>query len=524
MSPQQQADPERYGNAWAAIVQMVRDGRSWSGSERNTLFLNRGGGEFANASAVAGLDSSGDGRALAVVDWDHDGDLDLWYRDRTAPRLRLMRNNHSTGEPARDFVALKLEGTRCNRNAIGAVVEVTTRGGSGRLVKSVRAGDLFLSQSSRWLHFGLQGAGQIQSVEVLWPGGARETFGGVAAGGRFHLVQGTGSAQKANLAGRAIAESPSAGPGITVSQTARVTLPTRIPLPPLAFRNAAGQPLMITAEGKPQLVVLWSVSCDHCRRELTHLAGAANRLRKTDLQITALSVDGNAAVSEAYSFIDSVKWPFAWGLAEEDSLDRLDAFQRALFDITVPLAVPLAFLCDPSGNVLTIYRGDVEVDTLLADLDLLSGADDETLHHLAPPFGGRWFTRPVDPAFAVEFMAREFETRLPEASLFYLSAAMERSSGNRRAALAQELAGKHHQWAMSYKKARNPGRAAEHFEQSLAARPTAATYLNYGTMDASYGRLREAQDLLEKALELDPALEPARQALALVKKLRAEGR
>lgn len=524
MSPRQQADPEDYGNAWAAIIQLVRDGHSWSGSERNSLFLNRGGGEFAEASAVAGLDSNGDGRALAIVDWDHDGDLDLWYRDRTAPRLRLLRNNHVTKKPARDFMALKLEGTHCNRDAIGAVVEVTTEGSSARLVKSVRAGDLFLSQSSRWLHFGLQGAGPIRSVEVLWPGGTRETFAGVAVGGRFYLVQGTGRAQKASLASRSIAEPPSAGPGVTVSKKARVTLPARIPLPPLAFRNAAGQGQMIRASGKPQLVLLWSTSCDHCRRELSHLVGAATRLRKTDLQISALSVDGNAAVSDAYNFIDGVMWPFAWGLVEKESLDHLDAFQRALFDITVPLAVPLAFLCDPSGNVLTIYRGEFEVDTLLADLDLLSGADVETLHHFAPPFAGRWFTRPVDSAFAAEFMAREFETRLPEASLFYLSAAMEKSSGNRRAALAQELAGKHHQFAMSYKKARNPSRAAEHFEKSLAALPTAATFLNYGTMDASYGRLREAQDLLEKALELDPTLEPAQQALALVKKLRAEGR
>lgn len=524
MSPQQQADPERYRNAWAALLQMVRDGRSWSGNERNTLFLNRGKGEFAEVSSVAGLDAKGDGRALAVVDWDQDGDLDLWYRDRTAPRLRLMLNNHAAEGLARDFVALKLEGNRCNRDAIGAVVEVLVEGTSDRLVKSVRAGDLFLSQSSRFLHFGLNNAGKIRAVEVLWPGGSKETFRGVQTGGRFLLRQGTGTAKEIAVSLRKLAKSNQEAPETTVSRNARVTLPARIPLPPLAFRNPAGKPQMTGDGDRPRLVMLWSASCEHCRRELTTLAGAAVELRNANLEVIALSMDQGASVSGAYSLIDSVKWPFAWGLAEPESLDRLDAFQRALFDITVPLAVPMAFLCDRSGNVLTIYRGAFEVEDLLADLDALAGADYDTLHHLAPPFAGRWFTKPVDPVFAAEFMARQIEPKLPEEALFYLDAAMERSTENQRASLAQELAEKHHRIAMTYKKARNPGKAAMHFEQSLAALPTAATYLNYGTMAASYGQLQEAQVLLERALQLDSTLQPAQQALALVKKLRAEGR
>ena len=96
MSPNQQADPGRYRNAWAALVQLVRDGHSWSGHERNRLFLNRGGA-FSDVSVISGLDHDGDGRALAVVDWDRDGDLDLCYRNRTAPRLKLMLNSHARG-------------------------------------------------------------------------------------------------------------------------------------------------------------------------------------------------------------------------------------------------------------------------------------------------------------------------------------------------------------------------------------------------------------------------------------------
>ena len=86
MSPKQQAAPDVYGNAWSDLLQQVRDGLSWSGRESNRCLLNDRFGGFADVSSVMGLDQKADGRAHALVDWDHDGDLDLWYRDRTAPR------------------------------------------------------------------------------------------------------------------------------------------------------------------------------------------------------------------------------------------------------------------------------------------------------------------------------------------------------------------------------------------------------------------------------------------------------
>ena len=72
---------------------MLAQGRSFSGRERNCCFLNTGRQRFATISAVSGLDYPDDGRAVAVTDWDQDGDLDLWISNRNAPRLRLFRND-----------------------------------------------------------------------------------------------------------------------------------------------------------------------------------------------------------------------------------------------------------------------------------------------------------------------------------------------------------------------------------------------------------------------------------------------
>jgi hypothetical protein len=77
---------DQYADAWSALMKQVREGHSWSGRERNRLFINAKGKRFYDASILSGLDFPDDGRGIAVVDWDQDGRLDLWYRNRTAPR------------------------------------------------------------------------------------------------------------------------------------------------------------------------------------------------------------------------------------------------------------------------------------------------------------------------------------------------------------------------------------------------------------------------------------------------------
>ena len=146
---------EAGGTTHRALSAMIDSGRSFSGQEHNCVFLNTRDGRFANLSAGSGLDFPDDGRALAVCDWDQDGDLDLWISNRNAPRLRLLlnegnRNNH--------FLSLRLRGngTSVNRDAIGARVELIPKAkGPHRLVRSLRGGEGFLAQSSKWLHFGL---------------------------------------------------------------------------------------------------------------------------------------------------------------------------------------------------------------------------------------------------------------------------------------------------------------------------------------------------------------------------------
>ena len=110
----------RYDLGWRAINEMLRSGRSLSGHERNCCFLNlgaAGSSRFADVSSAVDADLDDDGRVLALADWDYDGDPDMWIANRSGPQLRYLRNDLSEGK---NFVALRLRGTKTNRDAIGA--------------------------------------------------------------------------------------------------------------------------------------------------------------------------------------------------------------------------------------------------------------------------------------------------------------------------------------------------------------------------------------------------------------------
>ena len=384
----------RYRQGWKALNRLLHEDRSFSGNERNCAFLNCRGTGFADISSASGFDFPDDSRAVTAVDWDFDGDLDLWMTARTAPRLRFLRNDLATNA---DWVAVKLSGNgeTTNRDAVGARVQLYLKNQQVPLIRSVRAGDAFLSQSSSWLHFGLGPNASIEKLLVRWPGGTQESISGIEPGERFLVTQGVAAAKSWSPPSNRKSLTPSPPVFPDPEPSARIVLSARLSPPPVYIQSENGVSELPADRLKgPLLINLWASWCAPCISELREWTAAESRIRSKGLRIHVLHADPDNTVA-ARRALAKLKFPFDADITTSQTVRNLDLFQRSLLDRWLPMPVPGSFLLDRYGRVAVVYKGPVSVDQLLADIDLLD-ADPKLWRDHSVPFPGQWVGPPPD--------------------------------------------------------------------------------------------------------------------------------
>jgi ASPIC/UnbV protein/VCBS repeat protein len=162
--------------------------QSWHGWERNRHLRNNGDGTFIEIGRGAGTDLLTNSRGVAVADFWNRGALDLAVA-ASGDRHVLLRNEVGA---RRHWLQVELTGTRSNRDAVGARVEVVA--GGLRQLREVAAGEGYGSQSMLRLHFGLGEAAKVEELTVTWPAsGTVERFRDVAADRIVALTEGSGA-------------------------------------------------------------------------------------------------------------------------------------------------------------------------------------------------------------------------------------------------------------------------------------------------------------------------------------------
>ena len=136
-----------------------------------------------------GTDGLKDGRGAAVADLDGNGGLDLVINNNAGTPTVYLNRVPNAGH----WLALDLEGTFTNRNAVGA--RVVLEAGGRQQVRQVEAGSGYASQHPTTVHFGLGRAQTVDRLRITWPDGQVEELQGPDAAAlgidrRVHIVQG----------------------------------------------------------------------------------------------------------------------------------------------------------------------------------------------------------------------------------------------------------------------------------------------------------------------------------------------
>jgi hypothetical protein len=145
--------------------------------EHNTVFRNLGAsGKWQALTEEAGLDASPPARhrGCAFGDLDGDGRVDV-VATALGKEAEIWMNR---SEGAGHWLDIALEGTKSNRDGIGARIKVGTKAGAQYNHMTTSVG--YASSSHGPVHFGLGAEERAEQVEIHWPSGILQTLRNVA--------------------------------------------------------------------------------------------------------------------------------------------------------------------------------------------------------------------------------------------------------------------------------------------------------------------------------------------------------
>ena len=507
-SPDEAKPSHDYEQGWSAINELIRSDGTWSGYERNVLYMNNRDGTFSEVSWALGMDFLEDGRSFALADFDHDGRLEVFLKNRNGPQLRILKNVIENLPPS---ITFRLRGTKSNRDAIGAVITLETE--SGRQTRSLQAGSGFLSQHSKEVFFGLGEAKGPVRATIHWPSGLVQDLHDLPLNHRIWVEEGSepSRVEPFKTGPQGLKPAPSVVLGGTAEAvpfhksyphepeplptTVETWLLAPVAAPDFSLPDLTGRIRTLTAfRGKPVLLNFCATRSTDCIENLKTF----NRLQAYGFQLLAVNVDDSIDVEEVKALVRKQQFSFPILLGSDDVAGIYNILYRYLFDRHRDLSIPTSFLIDSSGDIVKVYQGPIDSERVEQDLQRIPQTDAERLTK-ALPFPG-------------VFEAAEFQRNyLSYGSVFFQRGYYDQAGALFQRALRDDPSSAEALYGLGsvYLEQQKTADARNCFERAIKLQASYPDTLpnawnNLGLLATREGRTAEAIPYFQKALKLSP--------------------
>ena len=160
-------------NGWIPSAEFIK-----SGFDDPSKYYNNQSGQFVDLTDSFDVGFDYVNRGVVYTDMDNNGIWDIVLSGLDASvdpegerKFRVLKNQSSAEN---NFISITLKGTSDSRDGFGALIDLHT--GGEKMKQLSFPNGTFCSQSSRKIHFGLEGVNEIDSIKILWPNGWQDVI------------------------------------------------------------------------------------------------------------------------------------------------------------------------------------------------------------------------------------------------------------------------------------------------------------------------------------------------------------
>ena len=312
---------------------------SFSGSERNSVFVQGGDGVYSNLSGISGLDSKKDGRSVGFIDWNRDGRNDVLITNSNSPTLEIYRNQIGEIKSDNHFVAVSVVGGNkkhepsewASRDGVGAVIRV--QASDAQMIREVRCGEGLATQNSRCYLVGLGDTSSADKVSVRWPNGKTNSIQDVESGTWVTFYENPEETKNQN------------GFMTTVYS---VDLQEKDGPPPSMYPE-----FPVTVSGKEntfKVVMAMATWCASCKRHIPEVAQIAEKF-PGKVELFAIAVDGEDSQEKLDQYVS--QYSPSYRLLPSNSQSAFQ-FTKYVVDELGRGDLPYSVVIAPNGNVVFV--------------------------------------------------------------------------------------------------------------------------------------------------------------------------